>query len=67
MDNALREQLASGTFRLGELLPPQRYLASDYGVSRDTVQRVLRQLAAEGWIESRQGSGSRVVRLPSAD
>ncbi|MGI3227142.1 GntR family transcriptional regulator [Streptomyces sp. GTA36] len=42
MDNALREQLASGTFRPGELLPPQRYLASDYGVSRDTVQRVLR-------------------------
>lgn len=67
MDNALREQLASGTFRPGELLPPQRYLASDYGVSRDTVQRVLRQLAAEGWIEPRQGSGSRVVRLPSAD
>ncbi|MFF3710656.1 GntR family transcriptional regulator [Streptomyces phaeochromogenes] len=67
MDNALREQLASGTFRPGDVLPPQRYLASEYGVSRDTVQQVLRQLAAEGWIESRQGSGSRVVRLPSAD
>ncbi|MFD9187312.1 helix-turn-helix domain-containing protein [Streptomyces phaeochromogenes] len=67
MDNALREQLTNGTFRPGDVLPPQRCLASDYGVSRDTVQQVLRQLAAEGWIESRQGSGSRVVRLPSAD
>ncbi|MEU9955013.1 GntR family transcriptional regulator [Streptomyces sp. NPDC050982] len=67
MDNALREQLANGTLRLGEILPPQRNLASEYGVSRDAVQRVLRQLAAEGWIESRQGSGSRVVRLPPVD
>lgn len=67
MDSVLREQLASGTFRPGDVLPPQRYLASEYGVSRDTVQQVLRQLAAEGWIESKQGSGIRVVRLPSAD
>lgn len=67
MDNALREQLANGVFRPGDMLPPQRSLASEYGVSRDTVQRVLRQLDSEGWIESRRGSGSRVLRLPSVD
>ncbi|MEU5342449.1 winged helix-turn-helix domain-containing protein [Streptomyces sp. NPDC020766] len=64
MDNALREQLANGTYRPGDMLPAQRDLASEYGVSRDTVQRVLRQLAAEDWIQSKQGSGSRVLRVP---
>ncbi|MFD3374161.1 MULTISPECIES: GntR family transcriptional regulator [unclassified Streptomyces] len=65
MDNALREQLTNGAFRPGELLPPQRHLAAEYGVSRDTVHQVLRQLAADGWIESRQGSGIRVAKVPS--
>lgn len=59
--DALRARMADGTYPLGSFLPPQRDLAGEFGVSRDTVQRVLRELASEGWIESRQGSGSRVV------
>ncbi|MFI2437216.1 hypothetical protein [Streptomyces sp. NPDC018693] len=31
-------------------------------MSRDTIQRVLRELSSEAWIESRQGSGSRVLK-----
>jgi DNA-binding transcriptional regulator YhcF (GntR family) len=60
----LRARIADGRYELGGLLPPQRELADEFGVSRDTVQRVLRELRNEGWIESRQGSGSRVVRSP---
>ncbi|WLW52219.1 GntR family transcriptional regulator [Streptomyces sp. YU58] len=37
-------------------------IGGEFGVSRDTVQRVIRELRDEGWIETRQGSGSRVVR-----
>ncbi|MGN9763184.1 GntR family transcriptional regulator [Streptomyces sp. SD31] len=51
-----------GTYPVGSFLPSQRDLAQEFGVSRDTVQRALRELANEGWIESRQGSGTRVVR-----
>ena len=58
----LRARMANGTYPLRSFLPSQRDLAEEYGVSRDTVQRVLRELAGEGWIESRQGSGSRVVK-----
>ncbi|WP_369181085.1 GntR family transcriptional regulator [Streptomyces mutabilis] len=61
---ALRAQLADGTYGLHASLPPQRELSSEFGVSRDTVQRVLHELKSEGWIESRQGSGTRVVKLP---
>ncbi|MCX4763125.1 winged helix-turn-helix domain-containing protein [Streptomyces sp. NBC_01275] len=60
----LRARMAEGDYPLRSFLPSQRDLAEELGVSRDTVQRVLRELANEGWIESRQGSGSRVVRTP---
>lgn len=61
---ALRAQLADGTYGLNASLPTQRELATEFGVSRDTVQRVLNELKSEGWVESRQGSGTRVTRLP---
>ncbi|MGW5634944.1 GntR family transcriptional regulator [Streptomyces sp. NPDC003832] len=59
---ALRNRITDGTYSLGASLPSQRDLASEFGVSRDTVQRALRNLAGEGWIQSRQGSGSRVIK-----
>jgi DNA-binding transcriptional regulator YhcF (GntR family) len=58
----LRERMASGRYPLNSFLPPQRELADEFGVSRDTVQRVLKELKSEGWIESRQGSGSKVIK-----
>ncbi|MFJ4243318.1 GntR family transcriptional regulator [Streptomyces iakyrus] len=57
----LRERMASGRYPLNSFLPPQRELADEFGVSRDTVQRVLKELKSEGWIESRQGASCRVV------
>ncbi|MBD0840395.1 GntR family transcriptional regulator [Streptomyces sp. TRM68416] len=57
----LRNRITDGTYPMGVNLPSQRELAAEFGVSRDTVQRALRELVGEGWIESRQGSGSRVV------
>ncbi|WP_260474976.1 winged helix-turn-helix domain-containing protein [Streptomyces sp. WAC 05379] len=65
----LRARMTDGSYRLGSFLPSQRDLAEEFEVSRDTVQRALRELVDEGWIESRQGSGSRVVetqRIQSA-
>jgi hypothetical protein len=58
----LRGRMNEGAYPRGSLLPTQRELAEEFGVSRDTVQRVLRELRSEGWIESRQGSGTRVVK-----
>ncbi|WP_406124924.1 GntR family transcriptional regulator [Streptomyces sp. NBC_00989] len=58
----LRARMNDGTYPKGSFLPPQRELAEEFGVSRDTVQRVLRELRSESWIETRQGSGSRVLK-----
>ena len=61
----LRSRISRGEYRPGSNLPPQRTLADEFEVSRDTIQRVLEELRTEGWIESRQGSGSKVrVTLP---
>ncbi|NBM17704.1 winged helix-turn-helix domain-containing protein [Streptomyces sp. GC420] len=59
---SLRARMGDGTYRLGDSLPTQRRLAQEFGVSRDTVQRALRELANEGWVQSRQGSGTRVIK-----
>lgn len=57
----LRTRMADGRYVVQSRLPSQRELAEEFGVSRDTVQRVLGELRSEGWIESRQGSRSRVI------
>ena len=59
----LRTRMVDGTYQLGAELPAQGRLAREFGVSRDTVQRVVRELGNEGWIESRQGSPARVVKV----
>lgn len=62
VQEALRTRLTDGTYRVDSRLPAQRELAEHFNVSRDTVQRVLKALADEGWIESRQGSGTWVIK-----
>jgi len=58
----LRARIADGRYSVGAFLPTQRELAEEFSVSRDTVQRVLRDLVGEGWVQTRQGSGSRVLK-----
>ncbi|MFF4311731.1 GntR family transcriptional regulator [Streptomyces sp. NPDC001507] len=60
------DQMYEGVLVVGSQLPSQRDLADDLGVSRDTVQRVLKAMGQEGWVESHRGSGTRVVMTPSS-
>ncbi|WP_406343824.1 GntR family transcriptional regulator [Streptomyces sp. NBC_00648] len=64
--DTLRSRLADGrTYPIDRLLPSERELAAEFDVSRDTVQRVLRELGSEGWIKPEQGRGHRVVKTQS--
>lgn len=63
--DVLRTRIADGTYAVGSQLPAQRELADELMVSRDTVQRVIREMNSEGWTKSRQGSGTRVVKSPA--
>jgi len=57
---ALLAEIMEGHWQAGARLPGSRVLASDLGVSRTTVLAVYERLRAEGYIESRAGSGTRV-------
>ncbi len=56
----LRERIADGTWTAGATLPAERRLATELGVSRGSLRAGIAQLQAEGLVEARQGSGTRV-------
>ncbi|MEV4380265.1 PLP-dependent aminotransferase family protein [Streptosporangium sp. NPDC049644] len=58
---ALREAIHSGRLAPGTRLPPYRTLALDLGIARNTVAAAYSELAEEGWLTSRQGSGTHVA------
>src|SRR5205807_10374429 len=58
----IRDELISGTFNNNSSrLPSSRALASDLGISRFTVNLAFSRLHAEGYLQSRIGSGTFVA------
>jgi GntR family histidine utilization transcriptional repressor len=59
----IRQHIASGEWRPGDSVPSEAALMEQFGVSRMTANRALRELAAEGLVTRVQGSGTRVAQL----
>ncbi|WP_426413987.1 PLP-dependent aminotransferase family protein [Bradyrhizobium ganzhouense] len=55
LTSQLRSLIATGRLAKGRALPSSRRLASDLGVSRNTVTYAFEQLAAEGYLEASHG------------
>jgi DNA-binding GntR family transcriptional regulator len=62
----MRALIDDGELPAGALLPPDRALAAALAVGRSTVVAAYGQLAVEGRIVRRQGSGTRVAGPRSA-
>jgi GntR family transcriptional regulator / MocR family aminotransferase len=62
----LRTAVRSGRLAAGVRLPASRELARDLGTSRGVVVEAYQQLVAEGFLVSRQGSGTRVAAVRPA-
>ncbi|MBG9387262.1 histidine utilization repressor [Caenimonas aquaedulcis] len=58
-----RRHIASGKWKPGDTVPSEAALMQQFGVSRMTVNRALRELANEGLVTRVQGSGTRVAQL----
>lgn len=58
---ALRKAISRGELAAGQRLPSTRALAESLGLSRGTVNEAYEQLTAEGCLEARAGSGTRVA------
>jgi GntR family transcriptional regulator/MocR family aminotransferase len=63
-EHALREAVRSGRLAPGSRLPATRALATQLGVSRGVVVEAYAQLAAEGYLDTRRGGGTRVAEHP---
>ena len=59
--DALRLLILDGRLALSTRLPGERELATALDVSRTTISSALAHLREEGYLESRHGSGSRVI------
>ncbi|WMS44166.1 FadR/GntR family transcriptional regulator [Acuticoccus sp. MNP-M23] len=62
----LRNQIAGGTYKPGERLPPESQLTEQFKVSRTVVREAIAGLRADGLVEPRQGAGVFVLE-PAID
>ncbi|MFZ5352417.1 MAG: PLP-dependent aminotransferase family protein [Bacillota bacterium] len=57
----IRDMIISNILPQGFLLPPERKLSQSLGVNRSTVLKAYQELKADGFIDSRIGSGTFVL------
>jgi GntR family transcriptional regulator/MocR family aminotransferase len=62
IERAVRDGIRSGLLVPGARLPSTRGLAAELGISRGVVSAAYDQLAAEGYLNMRQGAPVRVAR-----
>ena len=67
LSDGLKHAVDRGEIPLGTVLPPERVLARSLSVSRATVVAAYDRLKSDGWLESRQGSGTWVRRPEGED
>ncbi|SDG84972.1 FadR/GntR family transcriptional regulator [Microbacterium pygmaeum] len=64
----LRESILLGDIAEGEVLPPERELVEQTGLTRGSVREALKQLASEGLLRTKPGRfGGNTVTLPGRD
>lgn len=62
----IRADHLSGRYRAGDRIPAVRELALALKINPNTVAKAYRQLQEEGFLESRQGGGNYIARLPQS-
>jgi GntR family histidine utilization transcriptional repressor len=59
----LKQELSRGRWAPGSLMPSEAELVAQFGVSRMTVNRALRELQSEGLVDRIQGAGTFAAQL----
>ncbi|MFN7053462.1 MAG: GntR family transcriptional regulator, partial [Gemmobacter sp.] len=58
------ERILNGTWPPGSAVPNEQELAVEYGSARATVNRAMRELVDEGFVERKRKAGTRVRLTP---
>jgi GntR family transcriptional regulator len=61
IQKVLEGRLRDGLYPVGSLMPTEVELAAEFDTSRFTVREALRHLTETGFVERRQGVGTRVI------
>jgi GntR family transcriptional repressor for pyruvate dehydrogenase complex len=63
---SLERRILEGSLKSGDRLPPERELATEFGVSRPSLREAIQKLASKGMVQSRQGGGTYVTNALEA-
>lgn len=63
--NSLTDDISQGRYSTGAKLPAEAQLAAKFGVNRHTVRRALAEMADQGLVHARRGSGVFVAATPT--
>ena len=58
---AIRAEIVGNRWSVGEKLPNEAQLSAQLSISRGTVREAVRVLVSQGYLETRQGSGTYVL------
>lgn len=67
ISRTLKDEIVSGVYPVGSLLPTEDSLCERFSVSRYTVREALRLLREDGLVSSRRGAGTVVVPPTASD
>lgn len=57
----IKQEILNDKYAIGSLLPTEAELEEEYSVSRTTIRKAMSLLAQEGYVEIKQGRGTRVL------
>lgn len=60
----IKERIESNEYEYQQLLPSENTFVTEFNSSRNTIRRALVSLANEGYVQSLQGKGVRVIYQP---
>ena len=61
----LKYKIEMGEYDFQELLPSEHTLVQEYDCSRNTIRRAISDLVTDGYVQSMQGKGVRVIFQPT--
>src|SRR5215471_5248501 len=64
--DTLQEAILSGAFKPGDVLPSERALGLQFGVSRTVIREAIRALSVKGIVKAQPGRGAEVLSVSTA-
>ena len=58
----LKRKIETGEYEFQELLPSENTLVQEYDCSRNTIRRAIGDLVADGYVQTMQGKGVRIIQ-----